>query len=355
MPKTFQKVAIELEQRIRTGTYPAGAPLPSERTLEEEFDVHRTTVRRAIESLAQGGLLTRRAGHRPLVARGASATKTAIGLFAGARVDPYARAIVLQGMQEVLRPNLTVFAESATSLFPQPDFPDPAVPLDPGLAGMILLPPHQVDLAKLRDIREQMPVVIFDRMVPGFESDFVGFQDFEAGYAAARHLYDLGHRKIAFLGSVIPATADHRSMGVDAFCRDAGIERTWNFCAFSAGRTVPEEYIAAFFELARETWPTAAVCTNDETAAYMIATLGRLGLRVPHDLALVGFGNAQTAMLAALGLSTMAQPYHEVGREALQMVLQRLDGTYSGCPVEVRLPLRLVIRSSCGSGLSQAT
>jgi DNA-binding LacI/PurR family transcriptional regulator len=349
MPKTFLRVADELKERIGSGFYGAGEPLPSERTLEEEFAIHRTTVRRALNVLIRDGLLTRSPGHRAYTRPASRSNPSIIGLFAGDRHDPFARSIILQGMNDAIEeshPALSALAASAL------DF-SPAVREGPSgrqaLAGAVLLPPRTPDLQHLRQIRRDMPIVLLDRMVPGFEADFIGFQDFEAGYAAARHLYEVGHRRIAFLGSVVPETADQRSLGVEAFCREAGIEQTWNFCAFSAGRDVPEGYVNSLFHLARETWPTGAVCTNDETAAFMISCLGRMGLRVPGDLALVGMGNAQTALLNALGLTTMAQPYSEVGRQAMNLIARRLDGTYSGEPAEIRLPMQLLVRSSCGA------
>jgi DNA-binding LacI/PurR family transcriptional regulator len=343
MAKIYEQIAGELRRRMQTGAYAPGDAIPSERALEEEFESHRTTVRRAVNLLVKEGSVVRARGHRAFVRQAPSISAATIGLYAGDYDDPYSRSIFAEGVQSVIEDryrNLSSLAAPSPELF--------RGSADANLAGVILLPPHPCSLSDLRQIKKRIPVTILDQMVPGFESDFVGFQDFEAGYAAARHLYEVGHRKIAFLGSILPETAHQRLLGVDAFCKDAGIERTWNFCAFQAGRQVPEGYVEALFKLAKDSWPSAAVCTNDETAAFMISLLGRMGIRVPADLGLIGFGNAQTKLLEALGLSTMAQPYREVGREAMILTAERMSGR-SGDPAEIRLPMQLVVRTSCGA------
>jgi DNA-binding LacI/PurR family transcriptional regulator len=92
------------------------------------------------------------------------------------------------------------------------------------------------------------------------------------------------------------------------------------------------------------------VCANDIVAADMIASLGVLGIKVPDDLALIGFSNSQPALLNALGLTTMSQPYEQMGREAMALLLDRHARWLQRIPVrEVRLPMRLVVRSSCGA------
>ena len=344
--KTYQRVASEIATRITLGEYGPGSPLPAERVLESEFSVHRATVRRALGVLSDQGLLSRTPGSRAIVT-GGSSLGCDLAVLSGFPDEPFARLLMLEGIQRGIEgrdARLNAFAAPATDL---DSFLDRQT-----LRGMVLLPPSTVDLDRLRAFRKSRPVVVVDRMIPGFECDFVGFEDFQAGYAAAKHLYEMGHRHIAFLGSEIPATALDRCRGVEAFCIDAGLPPSWNFSGLASGRPAPEGFLEAIFDLARKSWPTAAVCTNDETAAHVIVALARVGLRVPDDLALVGFGNVHSALLQALDLTTMAQPYNEVGREASSLILGRTQGSAAGDPRTIRLPMQLVKRGSCGSGAS---
>lgn len=328
------------------GEYGVGLPMPAERVLESEFSVHRATIRRALGVLSDQGLLSRAPGNRAFVT-GGSAAGSDVAVLSGFPDEPFARLLMLEGIQRGIEGRdvrLNAFAAPATDLDSYLDRQT--------LCGMVLLPPSNVDLDRLRAFRKRRPVVVVDRMIPGFECDFVGFEDFEAGYAAARHLFEMGHRHIAFLGSEVPATSRDRCRGVEAFCVDAGLPPTWNFSGLASGRPAPEGFLEAIFDLARRSWPTAAVCTNDETAAHVIVALARVGLRVPDDLALVGFGNVHSALLQALDLTTMAQPYNEVGREAAGLILGRSHGAVHGDPRTIRLPMQLVQRGSCGAGQS---
>jgi len=94
---------------------------------------------------------------------------------------------------------------------------------------------------------------------------------------------------------------------------------------------------------------TAAVCANDSVAAAAIGALRRLGRRVPDDVAVTGFGNSFPQLLDALGLTTVAQPWEEMGRAAAEIALRRmLDGRPA--PVEeVNMPVQIVVRGSCGA------
>ena len=320
--------------------------MPAERMLESEFAVHRATVRRAFAVLSDQGLVVRMPGDRAYVT-GMSSTGGDIAVLSGFPDEPFARLLMLEGIHQGIAAHDSrqhAFAAPATDL---DSYLSPATQAN--LSGMVLLPPSRVDLERLRGFRKRKPVVVVDRMIPGFECDFVGFEDFEAGYAAAKHLYSGGHRRIAFLGSEVPVTARDRSRGVEAFCEDAGLTKSWNFSGLASGNPSPDGFFESAVELARKSWPTAAVCTNDETAAHMIIALGRVGLRVPEDLALIGFGNVHSALLQALDLTTMAQPYNEVGRQATNLIFGRTQGNITGEARAVRLPMRLVRRGSCGS------
>ena len=92
------------------------------------------------------------------------------------------------------------------------------------------------------------------------------------------------------------------------------------------------------------------ITTRDESGRDHIAPMG---IRVPDDIALIGFSNAQPALLGALGLTTMAQPYEQMGREAMTLLLDRHNKWHQRLPTqEVRLPMKLIVRTSCGASAS---
>ena len=92
----------------------------------------------------------------------------------------------------------------------------------------------------------------------------------------------------------------------------------------------------------------AVVAVNDFTALELLTDAARAGVRVPEDLAVVGFDDLPQA--AGFSLTTVAQPSTEIGRRAAELLFRRLEG--SAAPVQrTLLPTRLAVRRSCGAAL----
>ena len=89
--------------------------------------------------------------------------------------------------------------------------------------------------------------------------------------------------------------------------------------------------------------PTALVVESDELAMSLLAELSRLGVRVPHSLSVIGFDDH--AMAAKFGLSTVAQPVDQLGRQAAELALS-LAGNAPGRRKSIMVPTRLVLRTS---------
>jgi DNA-binding LacI/PurR family transcriptional regulator len=91
--------------------------------------------------------------------------------------------------------------------------------------------------------------------------------------------------------------------------------------------------------------PDAVLCSNDQTAALLIRTLGQLQIRVPADIAVAGFDDVQYATLLAPPLTTIKQPYRELGRSAVTMLLERIANPALS-PRQVLHSHQLMVRQS---------
>jgi DNA-binding LacI/PurR family transcriptional regulator len=348
MAKSFNDVASEIRARIESGQYSSDRPIPSERVLGEEFDVHRATLRRALVRLESEGLLRRSPGERPYPNPIRRLTEGSIGLCATDRDDPFARSLLATGIVQALR-------ESGTNLrltwaddhaF-RPDHP--LTPEIESFVGLVLWPPFLTDVERLREIRKRMPTVLVDAPVGGFESDFVGFQDDQAGYEATRHLIEAGHRRIAFVGMMQVVTTRYRYNGFLRCLQEAGLEEVRGYEPLIYVDRLPASVIDAYCDLSLADRPTAFVCENDEAAARLMPYLSERGISVPEDVALIGFGGAQPVLLSAMGLSTMEQPYIQAGYEAARLLLKRLQGRAQEPDEEILLAMNLKVRSSSGA------
>jgi DNA-binding LacI/PurR family transcriptional regulator len=169
-----------------------------------------------------------------------------------------------------------------------------------------------------------------------------------AAELALRHLYQLGHRKIAFMrGGSHSSDADDRWTCLMAVAKDLKIEVTPERCVTLELRvSTPELGFAPMNELiARGGDFTAVLAYNDIAAIGAIRALMNHGLRVPEDISVVGFDDIQGAAFHNPSLTTIRQPLNQMGAVAARILLQRIRGQAT-FPDIVPIHPELVIRES---------
>ncbi|MBI3498413.1 MAG: LacI family DNA-binding transcriptional regulator [Proteobacteria bacterium] len=170
------------------------------------------------------------------------------------------------------------------------------------------------------------------------------------GFMAANHLIGLGHRRIAHIADRAPFSdhAGDRSHGFLRALAAAGIgfEPTWLSEADNSLAGGHEAMRALFAQGDRR--PTAVFAFNDLMAVGALHAIREAGLSVPRDIAVVGFDGIQLGAYTQPMLTTVDHPRHELGRLAVEMVLDRLEGREPEVAGHV-LPVRLIIRESCGA------
>lgn len=355
----YVSVMETLKRRVDSGEYSLGCPLPSERALAEELSVNRRTLRRALEVLHQQGVLEPRGGrggHVPVGMPRPAPIGFCLDLSLPETTEISQSSLVAMMLAQGVARRLVTGESKRTLVWCKQN---PGGELDAGVvssvAGMIIwptLPASHGLTARLRTLRHQVPVVLLDRRLPGFESDFVGFDDRGIGRSLAEHLIGLGHQTFAFFGWGVPETVHERLGGAMEAVREAGGQFRWEDVYLAAEDGTAASRFDDF--LARKAKPTALICANDHIAIALIFRLRDEGYAIPGDFAVVGVGNSLDRTLDAIGLTTVAQDSEELGWEAADLLLSRLEGDPQRSPViERRLAARLVIRRSCGSTSSR--
>lgn len=216
-----------------------------------------------------------------------------------------------------------------------------------GFAGVVLW--HEgghanVDL--IQTLRAEIPVVAIDRRVPNVALDFVGTDNLQGAYEATQHLIAQGHTRIAHLtGMETTEAAADRLRGYQQALRDSGLEfnpRDLILLRDGGRRLDPSQMRQLFMG---QNAPTAVFLLADFWAPPLVAELRRLALRVPEDIALVGFDDVVPPGLDDLGLTTMAQDFDGIGKTAGSLVLRRMANPQAPFVTEV-FPARLVVRHS---------
>jgi LacI family transcriptional regulator len=216
--------------------------------------------------------------------------------------------------------------------------------------GLAVVPSSGDDGAHLAAIlREGRPVVLLDRPIAGLDVDAV-LVDNRAGAArAVRHLASLGHRRVGLVGDSpgITSTAE-RIDGYRAALSVAGAPADDGLVSLG-GSTIDEGHRSALRLLERPDRPSALFTVNNFMTAGALRAVRDLGLRMPDDIALVGFDDLDWTTLVDPPITVIAQPVAELGRAVAERLLERLAGD-TGPSREVRLRTRLVVRGSCGGG-----
>ena len=211
--------------------------------------------------------------------------------------------------------------------------------------GLIVMSPDLDPSSLLADLPSTVPTVLLNSRVDGRTS--VTIDNSGGARDVVRHLTSLGHRRIAFIcGPPHNADAEQRRRGYRAGLKAAGLEADRNL-EVAGDFTEQSGFEAAKQLLARGVKPSAVFASNDSMAIGALSAFRDAGLRVPEDIALVGFDDIPIARFLAPPLTTVKVPIAELGRRGFAMlVAAEGDG-----PHTAKLDTQLVVRRSCGADL----
>jgi LacI family transcriptional regulator len=197
-------------------------------------------------------------------------------------------------------------------------------------------------LARLR-----LPLVVIDPMnIPSRDIVSVGSTNFRGGQAAARHLVELGHRHIAYLGGRASAECSQaRLAGFRSALDTAGIALPEDYVHNTADFHYQDGLDGAPLLLSLPQRPTAIFAASDELARGAIEAARSVGISVPEGLSIVGFDDTEIARIASPPLTTVRQPLQEMGAVALRTVLRLVAGDKIDSN-HVELATELVVRAS---------
>ena len=357
------KLSDALLSQISDGTLPPGDMLPSERQLHNLLQLSRPTIRQAINSLIQQGLVQRVAGKGTFVLE-PQKTKTPTGLI---------------GLI-VSRPNFYFFYPQLAAAFDdrvrQSNYGmvmalhgDRADLLGEVIEGL-LLTQHIVGLAitpprfgnalpVIQRLRQaNVPFVFIGRQDAGVQVDSVAPDNQQVGYQATRHLIDLGHRRIAHLGFSDYSTGRARLDGYQLAMAEAElpahfVEIEEHIATSITGideedpstRIAVPARQAALLLLTQINPPTAVFCFNDIVAMGVYKAARELGLHIPQDLSLISVDNLPTLTHFEVPLTTFALPGAEIGRRGANLLLRRVAGEEMGTQ-QYLLPAPMIRRAS---------
>ena len=331
----YKKIYEDILTDISSGKLSVGTALPSECELARHYQVSRITSRRALTMLADKGYIIRRPGAGSEVVRRKKQTRT-IGL-AMANVDPMFGMDFIRGvLQEARNQGYLVICQIGYFLAGHEDQYVQEL-ADAGVQGIVTVPLYEA--IRYGDtflkLAQKLPMVFADREIVGLEVPLVCTDNMMATDKLCRRLYDLGHRKIAFISSSTNSTAvGQRYKGYCLFCERMGINggKPLHFADVRSilpgmnRQSVRSRDVSELVRFLRENYSVTAVVAHTYQVGKLVCeAIRQLGYQVPQDYSVVCF-DAPKGAEEEEWFSHIRQDEFTIGVRAVQCLVRRIEG-----------------------------
>ncbi len=346
----YRRIAAALEEYLRRTQPPSGTKFFNDRLLAEHFATTPMTMARSLNYLVSRGLLERRVGAGTFVnaIAGPAGGKRRIGIVCHEDIRP----------EEVyVTPVLSRF----NSFWDERHYTVVSFRGNPAdyrqlideyeLSGLMVFVPREEFSSKIRELRaENFPVVSIGHTLRGLDDVSFGTDHEAATKAAVAYLYNIGHRKIGFMTTNLNQASSgvyRRGYQQAMWERNLPIHPDWEFTVGEgddpANRLVEKQLDQL---LATRAMPSAILICNVFNALFLYQYAQRKNLRIPDDLSLIGFDDAEFLKHLSPPLTVMAQELNKFTEHAAEELLYMIEhGRTSGLHYQTQ-PI-LLERNSC--------
>ena len=345
----YERLKSYLMAEVTSGRLKPGDALPSEQQLTSTLKVARNTVRQAMGELARDGFVRRVPGRGTFVGEEIDGRDDHQGINLDVQNDDHSRqtldvfAMVTPETKSAFYPSLLDGFENATSSMHHQTLIGNSRNnldvqariilqlLDRQVAGIAMVPvdgiptpPYQIRQLQQRGI----PVVFCHRSVEGIDAPMQSIPFYDIGRKAGEAIIRQGHRRVAVFcygvskGKTLPPMVE----SLRDYVRASGGQLPDEFCCeFPFGSPKLGQHEDKVFEALaricrRPDRPTAIMCSFDNMAELLFLQLGRLGLRVPEDISLMGFGGTDRRGAILRQMTSVAVDEAQVGRRSVELL-----------------------------------
>ena len=218
------------------------------------------------------------------------------------------------------------------------------------VSGLLIVTSTKPGDERLRQLQSTgLAIVAFDRPLPGSDTDCVLVENRAGAEEATRHLIEHGHRRIACVGyDEDTYTIHERIQGYTHQMIVSGLKP--QLATSLSSLDAVRHWLAG--ALSGKIPPTAIFLLNHRTSSFVLQCLSERKIRIPEDMALIGFDEFDLAAIVSPPLTTVAQSPVELTRRSMALLLEGIQKTHDGVvssPAKILLPVKLMVRGSCGS------
>lgn len=199
-------------------------------------------------------------------------------------------------------------------------------------------------------VRKGVPLVFFNRICPDLDTPRVVVDDYAGAFGAVEHLIAQGYRRIAHLAGppALLVSRQRQQAYLDALSTHGLTAEPELLISYDLTDEKARIYAQHLLSLAQP--PDAIFAVNDPTAIEIMLVAKSRGVRIPNDLAVVGFSNDPLSAIIEPGLTTVAQPLPDIGRTAARLLLEQLGAGDDFVPRTEVLKTELIVRGSSVRG-----
>ena len=354
-----KQIHQDLVNNIQVGNLKVGDKLKTQYELVKKYDVSLITVKRALSDLINEGILFARVGKGTFVARRPSnidySKHLTIAYILKDLDNPYYHSMVSSVESNLSENKCNMMLYSSDN---QRDREEQKIRyfIDIGVSGLILgsMSHSPFTSSLIIELHEKQFPCVMVSYTEDPSMCFVGTDQENGGFIATEHLIKTGYSDIGYVnGEEGNLVGEARKKGYVRALNENNLPVNKNYLYrikikgkrddFKSGYDVGVEFCN------RSERPRAMFIYNDLSALGFIDALAEFGLKVPEDVAIIGFDNIAIGRSSANHLTSVHQPTDKIGKLAVENLLKMIHGEIPDTPLNRSLNPELVVRESCGA------